>query len=150
MKETTRRKQENTNQEDRITCKICGKNFAHLGSHIWHKHKILAKEYKEEFGLPYNFALISKTVYIKKSEAFQERKEEFLNNLIKGGKKHRFFKGQVMPKNQYRSKTAIENSLKNLNTMNNNKWENCPVCNIKYKHLDSHLYNKHKLIRIKQ
>jgi hypothetical protein len=130
-------------------CKVCGKKFNHLGSHLWHKHKILAKDYKEEFGLPHNFALISQAVFKKKSDAFYRRKDEFLANLKRGGTKHRFFKGQTMPKNQYRSQTAIENNLKNLKKMHEFQWENCPVCNIKYKHLDSHLYNKHKLVRVK-
>lgn len=149
MKATTRRKKENINETGRIICKYCGKICSHLGSHLWHKHKVLAKDYKEEFGLPHNFSLISQVVYQKKAEKFQARKEEFLANLIKGGTKSRFVKGQKMPKNQYRSQTAIENCLKNLKAINNNQWENCPVCNIKYKHLDSHLYNKHKLVRVK-
>jgi len=149
MKLNVKRKKANTNEKDRLFCKICKRKFHHLGSHLWHKHQVLAKDYKEEFGLPHNFALISQQVFQKKSDIFQQRKDEFLANLKKGGTKHYFVKGEKRPKNQYRSKKSIEQSLKNLKTMNKNKWEHCPVCNVKYKNLDSHLYNKHKLIRVK-
>jgi len=124
----TRRKKENNNQKDRLVCKYCGKKFSHLGSHLWHKHKVLARDYKEEFGLPYNFALISQEVYEKKRDKFQERKEDFVKNLTIGGEKFRFKKGQKMPKNQYRSQYALDSAIKNLKKMNNHTWENCPAC----------------------
>jgi len=133
--------------KDRIKCKICGKSFHHLGSHLWHKHKIRAKEYKARFGLPYNFALISPKVYRKKVRAFNEHREKYLKNL-ENSKNFRFQKGKV-PKNRYRSAKEVEHYLSTCKKMNKRKLEQCPVCGMKFYHLDSHLYNKHKLIRIK-
>ena len=70
----------------KLKCKMCGKSFHHLGSHIFHKHGITAREYKEEFELPFKMALISDQVYQKKKAAFEERREEYLENLKKFGK----------------------------------------------------------------
>lgn len=47
------------NEDNRIKCLICGKECEYLGSHIWHAHKIKAKEYKMKFGLDLNYSLIS-------------------------------------------------------------------------------------------
>jgi len=55
-----------------LKCKICGNYFNHLGSHIWHKHKILAKDYKEIYGLDHKFALITKKLKQKKQRKFWE------------------------------------------------------------------------------
>lgn len=148
MKIQSKRKKDYSEESDRIKCKICGKKFAHLGSHIWHKHKVLAKDYKSEFGLPYNFSLINKEVYRKKVEKFEERREEILKNFnTPKSVQHRFVKGMKVPKGQYRSERAVKNAIKNLEKMNNRKWEQCPVCRMKFKHLPSHLYNKHKLVQ---
>jgi transcription elongation factor Elf1 len=150
MKINVRQKKENKNEDERIICKVCGKKFKHLGSHLWHGHRILAKDYKEAYGLPHNFALISLSVHTKKSERFNEHREEYLKNFEKGGIKHRFVKGQKGAKNVYRSQMAIKMQLENIKKMNNKGWRNCPVCNIQYKHLESHLYNKHKLITVEK
>ena len=148
MKTNIKKKRDNKNEKDRITCKICGKNFSHLGSHLWHKHRILAREYKEEFGLPHNYALISQSVHEKKVAGFNENREYYLDNIRKGSIDHRFVKGRIAHKNRYRSKMEIEQSLKNIEKINNRPLMVCPVCNIRYKHIESHLYNKHKLITV--
>jgi len=77
----------------KLKCLICGKRFNHLGSHIWHRHKITAREYKEEFGLPYKMALISTEVKLKKQDAFEKDREKYLANII-NNKKWQFKKGK--------------------------------------------------------
>lgn len=132
----------------KIKCLICGKSFNHLGSHIWHGHKILAKEYKEEFGLPYKMALISSEVKLKKQDAFELRRDEYLENLKKGGTDHQFVKGQTGQRRI--SKQERETNLERIKNYNaERKPEPCPVCHMVFDHLDSHLANKHKLLRIK-
>ena len=76
-----------------MRCKICNKNFKHLGSHVWHAHKMLAIEYKEEFGLDHSFALIDDDIKLKKQIAFAKRREYYLGNLAKSENKHKFKKG---------------------------------------------------------
>jgi predicted transcriptional regulator len=149
MKIPNKRKEDYQEEDDRIICKICGGKFSHLGSHLWHKHRIKAKTYKETFGLPYNFSLISRTVYEKKSRAFQENREFFLENFRKAGTKYQFKKGMKMPKSQYRSERQVRKTIANINKVNaKNKFEECPVCHQRFKSLASHLYNKHKLVQV--
>jgi len=135
---------------NQLKCLICGKKFNHLGSHIWNKHKILARDYKMEFGLPINMALISEEIYKKKSEYFEENREKFVKQLLKGGAKYKFKKGHKQTKNSYRSPYAKKKEIERIKKFNNTKMELCPVCNIQYQNLDKHLLATHKLIRIKE
>lgn len=41
----------NTKDGDGIQCHICGKFFMHLSGHLFHKHKINTRKYKEKFKL---------------------------------------------------------------------------------------------------
>ena len=133
--------------KENVICKICLKQFEHLGSHIWHRHKIESREYKQKFGLDYNLPLISEKVRIKKQIAFDKDREKYLKNLS-GGNRFRFKKKKQ--KRKYFSKQSIENVTKRINESNiTRKKELCPICNLKYNFLDSHLYNKHKLVRVK-
>jgi len=132
----------------KLKCLICGKEFKHLGSHIWHGHKILAKEYKEEFGLPYNMALISDEIKLKKQDAFEQDRERYVANLKKAGKKYQFVKGQSgQHRTSEHERKAVLERIENYNARR--KPEQCPVCKMIFDHLDSHLANKHKLLRIK-
>jgi hypothetical protein len=135
--------------EAKLKCLICGKWYHHLGSHIWHGHKILARDYKEEFELPYKMALISEQVYQKKRERFEENREKYLKNLTKYGKKYQFNKGHsgVRRISQHERKVILKRILK----VNKSKGrlEQCPVCKMKFNHLESHLFNKHGLLKIK-
>lgn len=127
---------------------MCGKQYHHLGSHIWHAHKILAREYKEEFELPFKMSLISNQVYEKKREAFEDKREMYLANLAKGGKKHQFKKGHsgVRRISQYERKALMERILK-VNK-SKEKLAQCPMCRMKFNHIESHLFNKHKLLKV--
>lgn len=129
-----------------MKCKICGGRYRHLGSHIWHAHKILANEYKMEFGLPLNYSLIDEGIKLLKQEDWQKHKKKYLKNLAKG-KKFQFRQGKRMIKG-YWSAQCKRRSLINLITVNrrNKRLKSCPVCKMKVFHLESHLYNKHKLL----
>lgn len=132
-----------------LKCKICNNLYHHLGSHIWHKHKTLAIEYKEMFGLDHKTALITQEIKEKKHEAFWDNPKKSLDNLKKG-KKYYFKKGRTYIMG-YVSTRAKKRMLLNLARINrrSRKLHPCPVCHIKYNHLESHLYNKHKLLKAK-
>lgn len=129
-----------------LTCKICHKQFKHLGSHIWHKHKILAREYKERFGLPYNMGLITEEIREKKRRTATWQKTWKKN--FKNSKKYQFRKGHSGHRriSRYERKQIIKR-IKSVNS-ENAKFFQCPVCKMKFHHLESHLYNKHKLLKV--
>lgn len=142
-------KTKNIPHKDKLKCRLCGKTFQHLGSHLWHKHQVLAKEYKEEFGLPYREALISTSVYEKKRDRFEEDREKYIKNLLKNGKKFQFKKGNNgVRRVSEKERQTVTARIKLIND-NNQTMKSCPVCKMKYLHLESHLFNKHKLIQVK-
>jgi hypothetical protein len=119
-----------------------------LGSHIYHKHGYTAREYKEEYELPYKMPLISDTVREKKQVAFNLHRKKYLKNLAVGGKEYQFKKGQSGYRriSEYEMKKVVAR-IKNVNATN--KAEKCPVCHMEYDKLPSHLFNKHGLLRVK-
>lgn len=128
----------------KLQCFICYKCYDHLGSHIPKAHKITAREYKHEFGLDYKFPLISESVKRKKQIAFDENKEYYLKNLLEAGKKYRFKKGHTsLNRLSEQSRTRITGQLDQIN---GHRYAKCPVCNIGFDHMESHLYNKHGLL----
>ena len=56
----------------KLKCKICGKKYHHLGSHIFHGHQMTAREYKSEYELPYKMALISNEIYLKRKKLLKK------------------------------------------------------------------------------
>ena len=111
-----------------------------------YKDKIKAKEYKARFGMPYNTALISIKIYLKKVRKFNEAREKYLKNLKKG--KH-FKKGHSLKKRV--SQLERERIIKRILKVNKERrLEACPICKMKYWNMDSHLYNAHNLLRIRQ
>lgn len=141
--------------KDKLQCAMCGKWYKHLGSHIAHGHKMLAKEYKEEYGLPYKMALISSEVHDKMSEAFWANPEEAQERINKnlqgeGSKERQFKKGQTGQRriSQHERETNLKRIL-SVNEKMKGKLEPCPICKMQFNHLDSHLANKHKMLRIK-
>jgi len=138
-----------TEEEQRTICQICGKVFQHLGSHVAKRHKMTAREYKEEFGLDYKFSLISREVLEKKREAFEEDREKYLKNLFKHGKKYWFKKGQSRKPILRVSKQSRKRHLAQLKAIEGNARGKCYVCGAVFDHLSSHLYNKHGLVKYK-
>lgn len=134
--------------KDRTLCRLCGKKCEHLGSHISKAHKTTAKEYKEEFGLPYNMSLISLKVLKKKQEKFEEDREKYLKNLSLHGSKFHFKKGKT-GKRRISERERREFIARIAKVNKEREPEVCPCCNMEFKNLDSHLYNKHNLLRIK-
>lgn len=134
----------------KLKCLLCGKLFNHLGSHLWHGHEVLAREYKEAHGLPYNMALISDQVYQKKSEAFEQHRKKYLKALTKHGKKYQFPKGHSGERRiSEKERTTIIARIKDVNKRKEQR-QACPICKTTYNHLESHLYNKHRLISVKK
>lgn len=127
--------------EDNIKCKICGDEFKHLGSHIYHKHGMKAKDYKKKFGLDVNKPLISKEIRKKKQQHWDKNKEKYLKNL--DSEKYQFKKGEVNRK--YYSKETKERAKNQLKELNNDEKHHCPVCNMKFKKVRVHLKQKHGL-----
>lgn len=127
---------------------MCHKEFMHLGSHIWHKHHLRARDYKEKYGLPYAMSLISEEVRIKKQLAFEEHREKYIKNLFVAGEKYRFQKGQSGHRriSEHERKTI----LSRINEVNKNRKDKpCPVCKMVFHNVASHLYNAHDLLFIK-
>lgn len=134
-------------EDDRILCRVCGGEFKHLGSHLWHKHHFKADEYKSMYGLPHNLSLISDEVEAKKQYKFNLNREKYIANLhSEKSIKHRFKKG----KKQERKYFARRERERITERLNKDMHGVCAVCNQYFDHLDSHLYNKHKLIRVKE
>ena len=129
----------------KLKCNLCGKQFNHLGSHIWHAHKVLARDYKAEFGLPYNMALTTPEIREKQQASSLEYKTYERN--FKGSKKFYFKKGKDGHRriSEHERKILIER-IKNVNK--NMHAEKCPVCKMEFKNLASHLFMKHNLLRI--
>lgn len=132
---------------DNTKCKLCEKTFEHLGSHLWHAHKVTAREYKEEFGLDYNFPLISPEVKTKKQAAFEQDRDKYLANLS-NSQKYQFKKG-VTSKIRI-SRQSRERHTNQLDIIEQNKQGTCEICRLKFEHLASHLYNKHGLVVAKK
>ena len=130
-----------------MKCLICNKNYRHLGSHIWHKHKMYAIQYKEKFGLDHKFSLIDEDIKEKKRKSFWKNPTHIKN--FKNGVKYQFKKGKVPVKGYYSAQSKKRVYIQ-LIKMNNRKKERCPVCNMIFKNVDSHLYMKHNLLRVKK
>ncbi len=133
---------------DNIICKLCGKECLYLGSHLWFKHKMKAREYKEMYGLDYNYPLISPEVQAKKRVAFEADREKYIANLKSNGSKYWFKKGTT--NKQRVSQQSIDRYLGQLEVINKNSRGKCPVCKMVFNHLKSHLYNAHGLVMAKK
>jgi hypothetical protein len=137
-----------TEEEQRTLCQICGHRYQHLGSHVAKAHKMTAKEYKEEFGLDFKFSLISSEVKQKKRDAFEERREYYLGNFLKAGKRYRFKKGHDAKKLKRVSQQSLQRLVEQANDINYNARGTCPRCGATFDHLQSHLYNAHRLVLV--
>ena len=135
--------------EGKLTCKLCNHTFKHLGSHLWHKHQMLAKDYKMKFELPYREALISIDIYRKKKVHYAKHRKKYLKNLLAGGKSHQFKKGQSGERRISESERKRNIArINDLNKRKNGRLKSCVVCRVKFYHIESHLYTKHRLIKV--
>ena len=133
----------------RTVCLICNKEFKHLGSHLYNKHKIRAQEYKTKYGLPHGLALISDEVEQKKRDHFNKHRDKYLKNLRLHGARYQFKQGQKI--SRYRSRIEMERVIKQIQDINKKrKPEKYPVCNQIFDNLDTHLFMKHGLLRARR
>lgn len=94
-------------------CHICGRAYKKLLSHVWQKHGMTEKEYKEKFGLDRYKGIIAPITKNKLQIAVKKHYSLVVEqNLIKGGLKTRFTKGmegrtidKCSPQTLYRLKT---------------------------------------------
>ncbi len=63
---------------DKVTCLLCGREYAALGGHLTRVHYITSDDYREHFGIPYKYGLASRT--------FRERASRHLRKLRKEGR----------------------------------------------------------------
>lgn len=130
-----------------LKCEICSFGYHHLGSHIWHKHKIKAREYKKMFGLDYNHALIDDDIKLKKQVAFEKDREKYLKNLS-NSEQYRFKKGEI--NREYFSQESQERYNQQLEEINSNTTKLlCPLCEVRFSNLQVHLNTKHRIKMVK-
>lgn len=129
---------------DSIICKLCGKECQYLGAHL-KAHHLTAREYKELFGLPYDQPLMSREVMQKKQTAFELDREKYLKNL---NYKAQFKPGHTGQRRiSEKERETIIARIKDVNTRKQTR-SACPVCRMQFKHVESHLLHKHRLIYV--
>lgn len=72
-------------EEGKVQCHICGKWYRLLGSHVVQKHKLLADEYREVFGLGYLTGLLGEEY---REKCVKRGKQAFIKGLLPWIKPH--------------------------------------------------------------
>ena len=131
-----------------LKCRECGKQFKHLGSHIFHKHNMLAREYKSKYELPYIMGLVTEEISEKQRKANKRNKSH--QWMVKKSKKYRFKKGHPGQRriSEHERKVIFERILRVNKSYKIPR--SCPVCRMKFNHLESHLFQKHGLIKVRR
>jgi len=80
---------------DKKRCIICKKWYYQVGSHIWQKHGLTAREYREEFDLPIKKGILPD--WLRKLKGEQAIENKTFENL-KIGKKFWYKKGDKRAK----------------------------------------------------
>ena len=75
---------------NKIKCKLCGRWYKQVGSHIAQRHNMTCKEYREHFNLPLKKGILPNDLRAKKRKSVFENKT--VDNL-KRGIKTRYTKG---------------------------------------------------------
>lgn len=130
-----------------LTCAVCNKKYAHLGSHVYHAHGMLAREYKERFGLPYNMGLVTAAIARKQRE--HNRKGRSYENFKATGTRYHFRKGHTGQRriSEHERRVIVER-IEQVNARKARRMQQCPVCRMKFHHVESHMYQAHKLVRV--
>ncbi len=133
--------------DTRLKCLICGKMYRHLGSHLYHTHQMKAHDYKARFELPFSMPLVTDDIADKQRESAEKYKAHV--NFKKIGRKFQFKKGHTGQRriSEHERRAIIER----INEVNRRKKkvQQCPVCRIYFKHVESHMYRVHGLIKVK-
>jgi len=132
-----------------LRCRICKREYKHLGSHLFHRHDMLARDYKTKFELPWKMGLVTPEIKRKQREANFRHNASRNPDFLKGGKKNQFKKGRTGQRRI--SEHERKNIMNRILDVNDRKkvLQQCPVCKMKFNHVESHLYLKHKLISVK-
>ena len=73
---------------DRIVCLQCGKMYKSVGQHVAKTHGMTCDEYRELYGIPYTYGLVSSDTAeryaVKASERAERRGSELIENLERG------------------------------------------------------------------
>lgn len=78
--------------KDYVECLLCGHKGTSLGGHLRYKHKITAREYKDNFGLCHSQPLECENLTQRRREAVEEN-PQVIDNLLEGGVETRFKEG---------------------------------------------------------
>ena len=114
--------------EVRTICQLCPDRpcFKLLGSHLWGKHEMRAKEYKRQMGIDYQIPLTDDSVREKHRQDARERIGEITEKLAKSGAKFRIKKGQKIT-GRYKSEQRLE-QLAHLNEARQKIDKECGRC----------------------
>lgn len=99
--------------KNKIQCLICKKWYRQVGSHVINTHKILAREYREEYGFDVKRGQLPPDY--RKLKAQQCKENGTINNL-KAGKKYYFKKGDHTAGKYTRSEQTMQR-LKQLHKL---------------------------------
>ena len=104
-------------QPGKIRCQICGKWYRQVGSHVFLRHKILAREYRKAFGFDVKRGQLSDDLReLKGAQVFENGT---VKNLKKG-KKFWFVSGDPKVGNYVRSEQTMDR-LHRLHLFNKHK-----------------------------
>ncbi len=59
--------------DGRLICEICDNSFLNLGTHLWGKHAVLARDYRDQQHLPHRAGLVAMSVKRKLAASATER-----------------------------------------------------------------------------
>ena len=80
--------------KQRIKCLECGKKFIRPASHVWQVHNLSARDYKKLHNLDVKRGIATEEYREHmRALAYQNKKKVIDQNLIEGGNKYRFKKG---------------------------------------------------------
>jgi len=104
-----------TYSPDKIQCLLCGLWYRQVGTHIWQRHKMSGREYREYFDLEVKRGILPPDLRELKAEYVKENGT--IENL-KTGKKYWFVKGDKRAGRYKRSHITMER-LHNLHKLKN-------------------------------
>jgi len=113
--------------KNKIQCLICNKWYVQVGSHIWNRHNMTAREYREQYGFDVKKGQLPEDY--RKLKADQAIECGGYKNLKKG-KKYWFKKGQEGPGKYTRSDETLERlkSIAGKHNPKKNSKGKCLVC----------------------
>ena len=90
---------------DKVQCLICGKWYVQVGSHVWQVHHLIARKYREQFGLDVKRGTVPE--WYRKVKGEQALENGTFKNLEKGAE-FRFKKGDKRAGHYERSQQTLD------------------------------------------